>query len=133
MFAGRRFRSIFPLGVSGSESRITTTDGTIGPGRTSADVSTKLAARRWLTGVRRDEGDEHRFGVAPGHHHGLRHCGVSIEYRFDLAELDPVTSDLHLAVSAPAELDDSCRVHPDDISCRIQPARTLPDRQIVRR
>jgi hypothetical protein len=59
-----------------------------------------LAAHRGV--VQHHVADQHRALQAA--HRGLAHRGVRAQGRLHLADLDPESADLHLAVGSPAEL-----------------------------
>ena len=90
-------RSTFMLGVRGSSDSATKALGTMNSGSAARARAARLAlAPRRLHHV----GDEARvFAVAARDHDGLRDL-VQRRRRLDLAELDAITTDLHLRVHA---------------------------------
>ncbi len=64
------------------------------------------------------------------HHHGLADSALRQQLRFDLPELDPIASDLHLMVHARHVLDRAVRTPPRQIPCPVQPPSGLAAERI---
>ena len=78
-------------------------DGMAGPGQQVGDQA--LVARR----------------VLPGDNHRMENRGVFLQTGLDLAELDPVATDLHLEVLAAQEVDDTIAPVAGQVTGAVEP------------
>ena len=117
--SGRARRSTLPVGVSGSSSRRTNTEGTSAAGRRPRKESRSASSLDLGDHV----GHQRRApGQIPRHHHRLPHPGMPPQRRLDLPRLDAEAADLHLVVHTAEELDGAVRQPAHQVARAVEPA-----------